>query len=54
MFTNPIGIIIGLVGVLAAGVVYLAKNWNAFLISVAKSSKAAAANKALGAPLIAA
>jgi len=39
MFTSPIGIIIGLVGVLAAGVVYLAGNWNAFLISVAKSSK---------------
>jgi len=39
MFTNPIGIIIGLVGVLAAGVVYLAGNWNAFLISVAKSSR---------------
>ena len=39
MFTSPIGIIIGLVGVLAAGVVYLAQNWNAFLVSVAKSSK---------------
>jgi len=39
MFTNPIGIIIGLVGFLAAGVVYLAGNWNAFLISVAKSSR---------------
>lgn len=39
MFTSPIGIIIGLVGVLAAGVVYLAGNWNAFLVSVAKSSK---------------
>jgi len=38
LFTNPIGIVTGLVAALAAGVLYLIGNWNTFILEVAKSS----------------
>lgn len=38
LFTNPIGIVTGLVAALGAGVLYLIGNWDTFIIKVAKSS----------------
>ncbi len=38
LFTNPIGIVTGLVAALATGVLYLVGNWSTFVLEVAKSS----------------
>jgi len=38
LFTNPIGIVVGLVAALAAGILYLIGNWDTFVLKVAESS----------------
>tara|TARA_R110002020_G_scaffold81777_4_gene202844 strand:- start:4421 stop:6577 length:2157 start_codon:yes stop_codon:yes gene_type:complete len=38
LFTNPIGIVVGLVAALSAGVLYLIGNWDTFILKVAESS----------------
>ena len=39
LLANPIGLTLGLVAALTAGIVYLAKNWDTFLLSVAESAQ---------------
>jgi hypothetical protein len=36
---NPMGAVLGLTTALAAGIIYLSENWDAFIVSVAKSAK---------------
>ena len=36
---NPMGAVLALSTALAAGIIYLSENWNAFIVSVAKSAK---------------